>query len=233
MRGARAAHDRTLSPSTPHTTYKRDGWQGYRHWLGTGNQVGGKLDFLPFKKALLYARSLKLKGLKEWKDWAKTGVRPANIPTNPDRTYKHDGWQGYGHWLGTGTVAVKDHQFLPFKKALLYARTLKLKTQKEWEVCKSGARPVNMPAGPHRTYKHDGWQGYGHWLGTGNVGAKDLKFLPFKKALLYARSLKLESEKDWRVWCKSGARPINIPSTPARTYRHDGWQGCGHWLGTL
>ena len=49
-----------------------------------------KPAFLPFKKAL-YARSLKLKGLKEWQDWAKTGVRPANIPTNPDRTYKHDG----------------------------------------------------------------------------------------------------------------------------------------------
>ena len=33
--------------------------------------------------------------------------------------YKHDGWQGYGHWLGTGNVGVrKDQQFLPFKKAL-------------------------------------------------------------------------------------------------------------------
>ena len=24
----------------------------------------------------------------------------ANIPTNPEATYKHDGWQGCRHWLG-------------------------------------------------------------------------------------------------------------------------------------
>ena len=59
-------------PSTPHAVYTHDGWQGYGHWLGTGNQVGGKLDFLPFKKALLYARSLKLKNAKEWEQWRMT-----------------------------------------------------------------------------------------------------------------------------------------------------------------
>ena len=35
---------------------------------------------------------------------------------------------GYGHWLGTGNVAPKDKQILPFKKALLHARSLKLKS---------------------------------------------------------------------------------------------------------
>lgn len=48
-----------------------------------------------------------------------TGARPANIPSSPETVYKHYGWQGHGHWLGTGTVALKDWQFLPFKKALL------------------------------------------------------------------------------------------------------------------
>ena len=36
------------------------------------------------------------------------------MPSNPEIIYKHDGWQGYGHWLGTGNVASKDKQFLPF-----------------------------------------------------------------------------------------------------------------------
>ena len=53
-------------------------------------------------------------------------------PLTPHNVYKHDGWQGWGHWLGTGNVGVKkDHQFLPFKKALLYARSLKLKGVKK------------------------------------------------------------------------------------------------------
>ena len=191
-------------------------------------------QFLPFKKALVYARSLKLKGVKQWRHWAKTGARPDDMPSNPHKTYTHDGWQGYGHWLGTGNVGVKHHQFLPFKKALLYARTLELKSVKEWkDWAKTGARPANMPSNPHTTYKHDGWQGYGHWLSTGNeLSGNKREFLSFKKALLYARSLKLNNVKAWRAWRVTGARPANIPSAPHTVYKHDGWQGYRHWLGT-
>ena len=229
--GARPAN----MPSHPDRTYKHDGWQGYGHWLGTGNVRGSNgQQFLPFKKALLYARSLNLKNVNEWKDWARTGVRPAKMPSCPHKTYKRDGWQGYGHWLGTGNVASKDTQFLTFDKALLDARSLKIASNKDWRLwCTSGARPANMPSNPHKTYKHDGWQGYGHWLGNGNFAVGKRPFLPFKQALVYARSLKLESEKDWRVWCKSGARPVNIPSIPSQIYKHEGWQDYGHWLGTL
>ena len=221
-------------PSNPDATYKHDGWQGYGHWLGTGAVADKDKQFLPFKTALLHARSLKLKGKKEWDAWRMTAVRPDNVPCHPDRTYKHDGWQGWGHWLGTGNVAAKEQQFLPFKKALLHARCLKLKCKAEWVAwCKIGKRPANVPAGPHEVYKHDGWQGYGHWLGTGNVGVKkDQKFLPFKKALRLARSLKLKDVKEWEAWRKSGARPANVPSRPDVTYKQDGWQGYWHWLGT-
>ena len=55
-----------------------------------------------------------------------------------------------------------------------------------------------MPAGPHNIYKHDGWQGY--WLGTGNVARNVQQFLPFKKALLHARSLNPKSVKEWEPW---------------------------------
>ena len=58
------------------------------------------------------------------------------------------------------------------------------------------------------------------------------KNLPFKDALLYARSLKLASSTLWRGWCKSGARPANIPAAPDQVYKHDCWEGWGHWLGT-
>ena len=125
---------------------------------------------MPFEKALLYARSLKLKNEKDWKVWRKSGARPVDIPSSPDKHYKHDGWQGYGHWLGTGTVSNKGRMFLPFKQALLYARSLKLKTGNDWRVwCKAGSCPANMPTTPHKTYRHAGWQGIGHWLGTGTV----------------------------------------------------------------
>ena len=171
---------------------------------------------------------------KRMEDWAKTGVRPANMPSNPDKPTSTTGGKAMGTGWAPATLLRKDQQFLPFKKALLYARSLKLKGVKNGEDwAKTGVRPANMPSNPHRTYKHDGWQGYGHWLGTGTRCSKDKQFLPFKKALLYARSLKLKTSNEWRDWAKSGARPANMPSNPDRTYKHDGWQGYRHWLGTL
>ena len=198
-----------------------------------GKGAGAGQKFLPFKKALLYARALKLKSHREWLVWCKSEARDAHIPSTPDKIYKHDGWQGYGHWLGTGNVAPKDQQFLPFKKALQHAHSLKLKGKKDWQDwAKTGARPANMPSSPHKIYQHDGWQGYGHWLGTGNLVGGKLDFLPFKKALLHARSLKLKGLNEWRCWAKTGVRPANMPSQPHQIYKHEGWQGYGHWLGT-
>ena len=57
------------------------------------------------------------------------------------------------------------------------------------------------------------------------------QFLPFSEALSYARSLRLVSEKEWRVWCNSGSRPVNVPFSPDRTYKNGGWQGWGACAG--
>ena len=52
-----------------------------------------------------YVRALQLGSWTKWRIWRTSEARPANIPSNPHRTYEHDGWQGYGHWLGTNDVA--------------------------------------------------------------------------------------------------------------------------------
>ena len=94
---------RCMMHTTVHTTANLQArrWQGYGHWLGTGNvRVGYGQQFLTFNKALLYARTLKLKSHTEWKEWCNSGARPANIPSHPGKMYEHAGWQGYGHWLG-------------------------------------------------------------------------------------------------------------------------------------
>ena len=187
-----------------------------------------KLGFLPFKQALRFVRTLNLKTQKEWKEWCRSGSRPINIPSNPHTAYKADGWQGCGHWLGTGKV--NKHLFLPFKSALAFARALGLKSTKEWENWrKSAARPSNIPLSPQNVYRDDGWEGYGHWLGTGNAHTKE--FMPFHDALDFARSLNLTHQKEWETWRKSGDRPANIPSNPDRAYTQEGWQGYSHWLG--
>jgi len=67
---------------------------------------------------------------------------------------------------------------------------------KEWQErvsCKEGMRPANVPTDPSSTYKDGGWQGWVHWLGSGNQSseAKKEPFLSFVEALTMAPSLGL------------------------------------------
>ena len=180
------------------------------------------------------ARSLNLASVFEWRERCKEGMCPPNVPSNPDKTYKDAGWQGWGHWLGTGnqSTLAKKQQFLPFDQGLLVARSLRLVSQKEWKLwCRSGSRPANVPAAPDKAYVHGGWQRWGHWLGTGNTQLGVTKdFLPFDEALRVARCLRLNSQQEWTLWCRSGARPANVPSRPDKVYVHDGWMAWTHWL---
>ena len=140
----------------------------------------------------------------------------------------------WGHWLGASNAGVEqDHQFLPFKEGAA-ARTLSYAAKCESVegvegVVQRSARPANIPSGPGKVYTHDGWQGYGHSLGTGNVGVgKNKQSVPLKQAFLYARSLRLKMQKDWEAGRKSGKRPDNMPARPDRIYSHEGWQGWVH-----
>ena len=214
-------------PANPNRVYNDHGWQGWGHWLGSSNHMT-KL-FLPFDEALDVARSLGLASTKEWRAWCKEGLRPANVPADPGVVYKHHGWQGWGHWLGSSNLQTK--LFLPFKEALAVARSLGLPGRMEWMVwSKEGLRPPNVPSDPSKVYKDHGWQGWGHWLGTGNHKNQKKNFLPFDEALRAARQLRLVSHKEWLAWCRSGSRPANVPARPDQIYVHDGWMGWVHWL---
>ena len=221
---------------------------------GTGLEAGAgpgrtpeEGGFLPFREALVAARALGLSTSTEWKVYRKSGARPSNLPSNPDTVYRHWGWQGYAHWLGTGnTPGGRDHEPRPFDAALATVRALGLSTQQDWdEWCGNGMRPANIPQDPARAYRGSGWRGWPHWLGVattslestgggGGGGGKSARgrFLPFGAALKLARSFELGSQRGWYAWCKDGLRPANLPANPAMTYRHDGWRGWGHWVGT-
>lgn len=66
----------------------------------------------------------------EFKDHSKT-IRPLDIPTNPHDFYKDEGWISWVNWLGTGAIGYKNHEWLPFKDARKFARSLKLNSGKE------------------------------------------------------------------------------------------------------
>ena len=156
-------------PSSPDKTYRGDGWVSWPDWLGNGGTSHNNM--LPFDVARVIARKLKLRTVKEWHEWSKSGLRPPGMPGNPADTYRGDGWVSYPDWLGTGGKS--PNNMLPFDVARVIARKLKLRTQKEWqEWSKSGLRPPGMPSHPDRAYRGNGWVSYPDWLGYGPTRPK-------------------------------------------------------------
>ena len=153
------------------------------------------------------------------------------------------GWHDIGDWLGTGIIATRHMQLLSFNKARAFVSSLELKNREEWVMyCKgeiSGLqpKPKDIPKAPALTYKGKGWQGWGDWLGTGAIANFDRKYWPFKKARAFVHLLKLNSNADWRRYCKGEMlelppKPKNIPVAADVIYRDEGWQGWGDWFGT-
>jgi hypothetical protein len=98
-------------PTNPAGTYADQGWQYWGDWLGTGNRSTRQREYRNFVEARVFARGLKLRSETEWRAFYKgemphLGALPADIPTNPDKTYADKGWKGMGDWLGTGRTRV-------------------------------------------------------------------------------------------------------------------------------
>jgi superfamily II DNA or RNA helicase len=209
-------------PAAPDAIYAEAGWTGYGDWLGTGNVAFSLRQYLPFNRARAFARGLGLKSTSEWRDYCKSGKKPIDIPSKPER---YDNWVGYDDWLGT------KFQFQPFRKARAYVRRLGLKSSTEWNTyCKSGKKPRDIPAGPQTIYADAGWAGMSDWLGTGRLAPG--KSRSFRQARTFARSLGLKSSTAWFDYCRSGEKPTDIPYNPQFTYAEAGWAGYGDWLGT-
>ena len=78
----------------------------------------------PFKDARKFARSLKLKGAKEWYAYCTSGKKPEDIPTNPHQSYKNIGWISYSDFLATKRIANQNRKILGLKEAKVRARKI-------------------------------------------------------------------------------------------------------------
>ncbi len=86
-------------PLAPDRIYKGKGWIGWGDWLGTGYIAQKYRKFRPFEEAKNFVHSLGLGSKDEWSEYARSGKKPKDIPSNPDVIYK-DFWKGWPDWLG-------------------------------------------------------------------------------------------------------------------------------------
>ena len=187
-------------------------------------------DWRTFDEARAFARSLGLESNEEWRDWSKSKEKPSDIPAGPDRFYKDEGWLSWGDFLGYNEGYVPGG-WRDFEEARDFARSLGLESYEEWkEWSKSREKPSDIPAGPDRFYKVEGWLSYGDFLGYGK-GYVPGEYLPFEEARGYVWRLGLKSVTEWWEWSKSKEKPQDIPSSPDYLYKDEGWLSWGDFLG--
>ena len=185
-----------------------------------------KKQFRDFESAREFARTLGLKGIKEWQEYCTLNTLPTNSSSRPDYVYKKKGWISWGDFLGTGNVASYNIQFRSFESTKEFVRSLGIQTWKEWkEYCKSGDKPDDIPSEPSRTYKKE-WISWGDFLETGRIQTqkKNKNYLPFNEARNIARELAIKHNiknwKDWQKAVKEGKIPDNIPARPEVNFKN-------------
>lgn len=217
-------------PTAPFKVYKGKGWKGWSNWVGK-NRSSTKESYLPFIEARTIVHKLDIKGIKEWVEYCKSGLRPLDIPFHPNNIYRDKGWYDFADWLGNPNS--RTHR--PFIEARAFIHTLKLRNFLEWrKYCNGGNKPSDIPSTPERIYKDKGWQGIGDWLGTGSIhmGTKgNRKYLPLDKAKEFVHTLSLLNKEDWMNFSQSENKPIYIPCEPQSYYRGKGWSNWEDWLG--
>lgn len=236
----------TEIPSNPDKKYAAEGWAGMGDWLGTGNISNQARTFLAFGDARKFARSLDLKNKNQWVLFSNgkmpgRGIRPTDIPANPDKVYAEAGWGGWGDWLGTGNVANFLREYRPFEQARDFARQLGLETVSDWnDFCKGnfpekGTLPFDIPATPSQTYFKKGWAGMGDWLGTGIVATYRREYRPLSKPASFLEGLDSETSPSGgssacgSYWRKSFYLRIFPPVQTASTPKTDGPVGAIGW----
>jgi superfamily II DNA or RNA helicase len=230
-----------ILPKNCHSTYKKE-WEGWNIFLSNNNPYGKKnVEWMSFTKARKFVRSLKLKSGQEWKNYHKGEMKhlpkcPYNIPLFPQRYYKDKGYKSMSDWIGTKEINI-DRNIVSFENAYSFAHSLKLKKSSDWKLYLKGKFPIlpilppGYPKYPQRWYsKHPKWKGMGDFLGIKNKF--NTQYLPFDIAHKHILKLKLKSQREWKIFCASNKKPINIPSNPNTVYAKNGWINFGHWLGT-
>jgi len=95
-----AGHRPADIPRNPDEKYADDEWLSWADWLGFGEGQTAANTFLEFEVARESVWEVGLQSKEQWEQWCREGQRPDTIPSNPDVTYKGEGWLSWSDWLG-------------------------------------------------------------------------------------------------------------------------------------
>lgn len=218
-------------PANPNTVYRTEGWINMGDWLGTNNVRNSDKLYRDFYKARDFVRNLKFNNIEQWTAYCKSGKKPIDIPSSPDKPYKNKGWINWADWLGKDSFQ-GNSQKLTYLEARKIVQIFKLQSTKEWaDFCKSGKKPSNIPNRPSAVYKDNGWNGWGDWLGTKTIANFNKTYMPFEQLKQLVKENRIGTQMQWNEFYKNLYSKENIPSNPQRTYKGKGWVNWADFLG--
>jgi superfamily II DNA or RNA helicase len=213
-------------PNLPDKVYKGKGWISWGDWLGTNQVATFQKEYRSFDQARLFAQSLKIQTIDQWRKFCNSNDFTNDIPKAPDHVYKNKGWVNYNDWLGT-------KQYQSFENGRKFAKSLNISNANEWnQLHKNGKIPADIPLSPNSVYRKSGWVSWGDWLGSEYVANQQRIYKKHDVAKSFIQKLGLKSVAEWKDYCKSGEKPLDIPNNPENVYNNSGWKGYGDWLGT-
>jgi len=162
---------------------------------------------IPLKQAIETARLISeqynIKSYKDWKNFIEKGIFIVTPPPLGKRSFS-------------------------FEDAKKYAQSLGIKNMHKWKVYCEENHILDPLSHPAKYFKNE-WTSWSDFLG--NEHKVSSKFLPFKEARKFVRSLHLQNCKEWDEYCKSGKKPKNIPHSPQHMYKANGWIGWDEFFG--
>jgi hypothetical protein len=128
-------------PLEPHRVYKNSGWTGWLNFLSNHiDKPPRKNTFAPYQEACIYAKSLKIKGIKEWREHVKSDDFPSKFPKRPSEIYKDNGWVSWQVFLGS--------EFASIEKLREIMREYKITKTHEYHRLRQLRPELRMPSNP-------------------------------------------------------------------------------------
>ena len=166
------------------------------------------------------------KGIKSAEDFRKQRKRDPElqqIPSEPSKFYKNEGWVSWPDFLGTNRVTRANRLSLNEAKKIVQKKNIK--SRRDFlERRKQDTELQQIPSNPYEAYENEGWVNWSDFLGTKKLSLNEAKALVRKKGIKTYREFSEKRNQDPELQ--------QIPSNPDKAYKNKGWVSWPDFFGT-
>jgi hypothetical protein len=197
-------------PATPDIFYtEAEGWNGWKTFLGTDK------GFPSYEEAKAIVQQAGIKTRAEYTECPDR--RAANLPGDPQRRYKGNGWNGWGEFLGSSRRAPVKH-IASYEEAKAIVQQAGITSTAEYDDWPERAA-YKLPSEPGAYYKTKGWQGQDDFFATG--------WPSYNEAFDLVRPLNFKTGAQY----KERYFELGLPRNPDTVYKNKGWVSWKVFLG--